>query len=167
MILIDRKFAANKGRYLYQCLLATFCVLMVLLVLKAIADAAVIVSMGASAFIAFTLPNSRASSARKLIGGYTVGVLVGSLFAWLSIWLPVPAAGPLNSLPYIVYGAPAVGLSLFVMTVTETEHPPAASIALGLVLGEWSWTVILVAMTGIVAIHVLKSVLRPGLINLG
>ncbi len=167
MHLFDEKFKKHIGRYILQCLLATVCILVVLVVLRAISNAAIIVALGASTFVVFAAPKRTSSKPRYLIGGYVVGLAVGTAFHWMSQAWPVPEVFFLESFPYIVYGAPAVGLTMFLMVITDTEHPPAASVALGLVLlTEWSYAVLIVSLTGIIVLSVLKWLLRDQLIDL-
>ena len=66
MKVFDEKFRGNKARYLFQCILATLSVLIVLLSLDAMANAAVIAALGSSFFIAFTMPEARVSRPRFL-----------------------------------------------------------------------------------------------------
>ena len=166
MLEFDRSFRTRKARYALQSCLATVCILAVLMILNAIANAAIIVALGASTFTVFAAPQAKLARPRYLIGGYVVGLLVGTAFFWLSRALPVPAIPFLPSFPYLVYGAPAVGAAMFVMVITNTEHPPAASIALGLVLNEWSYLAVVVALTGIVVLSLLRWLLRKQLISL-
>jgi CBS-domain-containing membrane protein len=65
-----------------------------------------------------------------------------------------------------VFGAMAVGLAIFVMVITGTAHPPAAGLALGLILNEWSPLTIVVVFAGIISLSVIKTVLKPVLKNL-
>jgi CBS-domain-containing membrane protein len=60
----------------------------------------------------------------------------------------------------------AVGLAIFVMVITDTAHPPAAGLALGLILNEWSPLMIVVVFAGIISLSVIKTVLKPVLKNL-
>ena len=66
----------------------------------------------------------------------------------------------------ILLGALAVGLTMFVMVTTDTEHPPGAALALGFVLNEWDLMTILVVLLGIGAISVVKEAARGRLIDL-
>ena len=66
----------------------------------------------------------------------------------------------------MLFGGLAVGLAIFVMVITNTEHPPAASIALGLVLNGFEPRVILFILLGIVSLSVIKLALKPILKNL-
>ena len=166
MLRFDRRFSQNKLRYLLQCMLATISAMLVLTVLNTMANKVVIASLGASCFIAFCMPHHRASRPRLLIGGYIVGITAGTLCYWLSA---VPWPGSLSFLltySDVIFGGLAIGLAMFLMVVTNTEHPPAASLALGLVLGEWNLLTVAVALVEIVMLCILKKLLKPVLINL-
>ena len=52
------------------------------------------------------------------------------------------------------------------MVVTRTEHPPAAALALGLVLNEWDLLTLAVVMAGIVALSLIKRLVLPMLLDL-
>jgi len=52
------------------------------------------------------------------------------------------------------------------MVVTRTEHPPAAALALGLVLNEWSLVTLAVVLTGVVVLSVVKRLVLPILMDL-
>jgi CBS-domain-containing membrane protein len=163
MRIFDRRFREHKSRYVFQCALATTCVLGVLAVLDVVTDAVVVASLGASSFIVFSIPDGNVSRTRFLVGGYVVGCAVGTACYWLTQWVP------LQNLPVetpVVYGALAVGLTMFLMVITNTEHPPAAGAALGLVVQQWSPLIVLVTMAGIVALVILRALLRPVLIRL-
>lgn len=165
MKLLDEKFRTNKVRYIAQCMLATLSVLIVLLLLDAIADIAVIAALGASFFIAFTMPDKQVSKPRFLIGGYLVGIAVGSLCHYLSL-VPLLTQSPvIQKASYVAFCALSVGLAIFVMVVTDTEHPPAASLSLGLVL-NFNYMAIIVALIGIISLSIIRAVLRPKLVDL-
>ncbi len=166
MKMFDEKFRSNKVRYILQCILATLSVLIVLLSLDAISNAAIIAALGASSFIAFTMPEAQVSRPRFLIGGYLVGIAVGYLCHYLSLVLLLTGLPIIQESSYIVSGAISVGLSIFVMVITNTEHPPAASLALGLVLHESNYTTVGIILIGIISLSVIKELLRPMLKNL-
>jgi len=50
--------------------------------------------------------------------------------------------------------------------VTDTEHPPAAALALGFVLNEWDMFALLVVLSGIVLITGIKEAIKPKLLDL-
>ena len=166
MLAFDKGFSKNKLRYFLQCLLATISAMLVLTVLDSITNEVVIASLGASCFIAFCVPHHRASSPRFMIGGYVVGIGVGTLCYWLSHMGWVGEVNFLQSHSDVIFGGLAIGLAMFIMVVTNTEHAPAASLALGFVLSEWGWMTIGLVMVEIVLLWVIKGLLKPLLINL-
>jgi len=66
----------------------------------------------------------------------------------------------------IVFGAIAVGLSIFIMAVTNTEHPPAAGIALGLLINKWDWMTIIFILFAISWLTGVRKILNPYLMDL-
>ena len=158
--IFDQRFSGNKLRYFLQCLLATVSAVLVLLVLDTMANKVVMASLGASCFIAFCVPHKKASSPRFMVGGYIVGIAAGTLCYWLD------SMSFLHNHSDVVFGGLAIGIAMFVMVVTNTEHPPAASLALGLVLGEWQVLTLVVTLVEIVMLCVIKRLLKPILIDL-
>ena len=166
MKVFDEKFRDNKARYFFQCILATLSVFVVLLILDAMTDAAVIAALGASSFITFTMPEAQVSRPRFLIGGYLVGIAAGYVCYHLSLMSVLAQIPIVHKFPYVVFGALAVGLAILVMVVTDTEHPPAAGLALGLVLDEYNHRTVAVVLIGVVTLTLIKMALRPVLRDL-
>ena len=166
MQFLDSKFSKHKFRYCAQCLMATISVLVLLVILDAFSNTTVIAALGASSFIVFTMPNVKSSNSRFLIGGYLVGAGVGTLCYWLGELVGDVSLAGFELHSQVIFGALAIGLSIFIMVITDTEHPPAAALALGLVLGEWSFKILVVVLGGIVVLCALKRLLRRKLINL-
>jgi CBS-domain-containing membrane protein len=162
--LLDEKFKGDKLRYLLQSLLATVVVCVLLLVLDTVTNAAVIAALGASSFIAFTMPHANVSKFRYLIGGYLMGILAGVLCRAAMNALHLSNQGATAA--YVLFGGVAVGVAIFLMVITNTEHLFAASLALGLVLNGFDLRVVLCIMLGIVALAVIKLLLKPILKNL-
>jgi CBS-domain-containing membrane protein len=161
----DSKFRHNKRQYLLQTLLVVLTMTLVLLVLDKVEQTVLIASLGASAFIAFAMPRSYQSRPRYLIGGYCIGTAVGCLLSLLS--LPLAAGFGLDSHSVqIVCAALASGLAFFLMVLTDTEHPPAAALALGYVLNEWHTGTVMVVLAGVVALTMVKQLFRSRLMDL-
>ncbi|OPL19604.1 MAG: hypothetical protein AVO35_09830 [Candidatus Aegiribacteria sp. MLS_C] len=141
--LLDPDFFRYAWYYLFQCFLAMATVVGVLLVLDYTDQTAIIASIGASAFMVFTSPGSQPAGYRSLLGGYSVGVVSGVVCTILG-----RSISPVTDICWagtpIVMGGVAVGLSTFLMVLTDTEHPPAAAIALALVINRWNAMSILV-----------------------
>ena len=60
----------------------------------------------------------------------------------------------------------SVGLSILIMVFTDTQHPPAAGTALGLAVGGWFPSAIVIVLVGAVMLSVVHQFLRPRLVNL-
>ncbi len=166
MRILDEKFRKNIIGDIFQCALATISVFIVLLVLDVVTNAVIIAALGSSTFIAFTMPEAQVSKPRVMIGGYIVGIAAGCLCHYLSLWSLMTWASFIHESPHVVFGAMSVGLAIFVMVITGTAHPPAAGLALGLILNEWSTLTIVLVFVGIISMSVIKSVLKPVLKNL-
>ena len=155
----------NVHRNLLQCGLAGIAVVILLLILDAVTQTVLIAALGSSAFIAFAVPRSLHSGPRNLIGGYIVGILAGGTMSLLDRWLNIPS--PLAShAVMVIFGALAISLAMFLMVATRTEHPPAAALALGLVLNEWNVVTLAVVLAGIAALSLIKRVVLPVLLDL-
>jgi CBS-domain-containing membrane protein len=164
-MVLNRHFRSEGiKRYAMQCGLAGVVVLVLLLVLDAVTQTVLIAALGASAFIAFAVPRSPHSGPRSMIGGYAVGILVGSLMATLNNMIDAPPIT--DHAVMVIFGAIAISLAMFTMVVTRTEHPPAAALALGLVLNEWSLLTLLVVLFGVIGLSIVKQLVLPALLDL-
>jgi CBS-domain-containing membrane protein len=161
---LDKNFRENKSKFISQSILAGVAVGAALLFFDVIKYPMIVASFGASAFIAFTLPHSKTAGPRYLVGGYVIGVLVGCLIHFVTD-LPV-GFYPAQKMLYTIAGGVAVGLSMFIMTAFDAEHPPAAGIALGFVINEWTFMTAVLVLAGIIVISAIQKVLKPRMINL-
>ncbi len=166
MRILDENFRKNITIYISQCALATISVFIVLMVLDVVTNAVIIAALGSSAFLTFTMPEAQISRPRFMIGGYIVGIAAGCLCHYLSLWSLMSWTSFIHESPHVVFGAMSVGLAMFVMVITDTEHSPAAGLALGLILNEWSFLTIVVVFVGIISLSAIKLVLKPVLKNL-
>ena len=164
--LIDRRFRRHWRNYLFQCVLATLTLLVILLVVDVVLRAAIVVAIASTAFIIFVAPHSQASSPRRVIGGHVVAVLVGAVVSLLYL---VPGWGEMamtSNLARDLMAVVSVGLSILLMVLTNTEHPPAAGTALGLGVAGWDPSAILFVLLGAIALSIIHKLLRSRLQNL-
>lgn len=154
--ILDPKFGPHWLSYIFQSVLATAAIFVVLITLRQ-QNLVVAASLAATAFTVFVIPNSMAASSRNVIGGHVVGLIFGSLFALF----PQDTGMMMN-----LWHALAVGCSLLVMSITNTEHPPAAGTALGVVIAGFSARVVLGVVLGVAILAVIHRLLRPVLIDL-
>jgi len=160
MHLIDRSFLKAPKNYITQSLLAVVTVGIILYFVEVLTHAAIVAALGSSAFIVFAMPHSITAQPRRLIGGHVVGLLSGTFcyYAFLTGPLGRLAAG-WEFTTLFVY-ALAVGLSIFLMAVTNTEHPPASGTALGIVAHAWSYQVIIFVLACAIGLAIVRRVLR-------
>ena len=166
MNIIDSKAKKNLARYIFQCAIATAAILLILTFLDVLTHTAIIAALGATAFIVFTMPRAYASGPRPLIGGYFIGIIVGcgcSLLSTLRFMFPFFIT---RITSYTVFGALAVGIAIFLMAVTNTEHAPAAGISLGLVINNWDYSTVLFILAAVLFMIGLRRFLRSTLIDL-
>ena len=163
--LFDEKCREHWPQYVWQALMATGSMLLIMLLLDMVEQTVLIASLGASSFIAFAMPHRPASAPRYLIGGYLVGMACGCLLSLAEIPLTgLGGMGPRTA--EVTCAAIALGLAFFVMVAPDTEHPPAAALALGFVLNEWDLYTLIVVMSGIVMIIAIKAAAKQKLMDL-
>ncbi len=166
MRLIDRKFISHAPNYLFQAALATVTLLVALIVGNTVFGAAIVVAVASTAFTVFVIPHSIASSPKRVIGGHAASAISGSIIAAI---LAVPAVGSFGEqAPVLIHvmAALSVGIGILLMAVTNTEHPPAAGTALGLVTDGWSWTALAFILSSAAALSLIRAALRSKLVNL-
>ncbi len=166
IIFIDKKFKTNPLKYIVQCFLATLTVLAVLLFLDILNETAIITALGASAFIVFVMPTQYSSDPRRLIGGYFVGLIVGLIFHFISILTIFDSLIENQTTLLVIFGAISVGSAVFIMAVTNTEHAPAAGIALGLVINNWDYLTIIFIIIAIIWMASIRIILKQYLMDL-
>ncbi len=152
--------------YLFQSGMATVSLIVILLVEDVVLRAAIVVAVASSAFTIFIVPNSIASSPRRVIGGHAVAVVAGAIFSSVLFIPIVESAAETSRLPVDLMAALSVGAGMLAMAVTNTEHPPAAGTALGLVIVGWSWSAVLFIMSSAVILSLIRLILRGRLVNL-
>jgi len=166
IIIIDKKFRKNTLKYIVQCFLASLTILAVLIFLDILNEAALITALGASAFIVFTMPTQYSSDPRRLIGGYIVGVCVGFIFYFISTLEFSNNLIGNHTTTLVIFGSIAVGVSIFIMAVTNTEHAPAAGIALGLVINKWDYLTIIFIVVAVLWFVSIQIILKKYLMDL-
>jgi len=142
--------------YVLQSLFATLAVFVVLYFLS-LQNAVIIASLGASTFIVFAMPDSITAKPRNVIGGHLIGLFWGFVFCL------APHAATIGSL--VCYSL-AVGLSIFSMVVTDTEHPPAAGTALGVAITGMTPNVLVAVILSIVLLSLIHRFFKPYLRDL-
>jgi len=167
MQIFDRKLKKYLPNYILQSLLATIALTIILYFENIVTDTAIIASLGATTFIIFAMPNYTTAQPRKVIGGHIIGIIVGiSCFYFASFAQNRENFFLTQDITKILIPSLSVGLSIFIMVITNTEHPPAAGTALGIVIQDWSYSTILVILITVSLLSLTKYLLRSWLKDL-
>lgn len=153
---LDSRFHRYWRSYVFQSILAMVSVFVVLVALRQ-QHLVVAASLAATAFTVFVMPGSMTASTRNVVGGHLAGLVIGSFFALFPHDL---------SLVQDATYALAIGCSIFVMVITNTEHPPAAGTALGVVIAGFSFHLVLGIAVGVSLLALLHRLFRPVLRDL-
>lgn len=166
MAILDPGFLKTPRKYLVQSLLATAVVFVLLYFVETLTHAVIVAALGSSTFIVLATPHSITATPRRLLGGHAVGLAIGTIcyFGFLNGLFASWAFR--SEVASWVVGALAVGLALLVMTATNTEHPPAAATALGMVTHPWTNGTVLFIVLFAVALVLIRWLLRRYLIDL-
>ena len=166
MTLFDPKFKQNFWPYIWQCGLATFFMFVVLYFVDIVTYPAFLAVLGSTFFIMFTLPHSYASNPRPLIGGYIISAIVGVIFCLISRMPHIQSDFLTKSFEMVLCGAFAVGFAIFFMVIFNAEHPPAAGLALALIINPWDYLTIIFLLCIIVLLAIIKKWLGNIMIDL-
>ena len=157
----DKEFRHHPVRYIIQSAIAGVVTMVILSFLDLLTYTGLVAALGATTFLIFTMPHKVSARARYVIGGYVMGALAGVLtrFAFSADGLL-----PLGNV--FALGAIAVGCATLLMVTTNTEHPPAAGMALGLVLQPWDYKTVLYVMGCVCFLCLAKHALKRYMIDL-
>lgn len=118
-------------------------------------------SLASSCFLVFGRPHARGAQPKRIVGGYLIGVITGELIHFtitrFTFFQHVFFGSP-HFQAIAVLAAIAVGVSLILMVLLHVEHPPAAGMALVLVLDVHDYHV----LTVIVVASLVLALIRWG-----
>ena len=168
---LDQYIHSRWNHYFLQCCLASASLILILLIGDTL-KTAIVVGIASSAFTIFVVPNSVAATPRKVIGGHLLAAFIGTLIA-LVLQYPPLIQMVLETRYFLdVAAALSVGIGIFLMVVTNTEHPPAAGTSLGLVIQcceanigvDWSSIIFIIVSAGLLS--GVRILLRDKMVNL-
>ena len=163
----DDKFLLNPLRYIFQIGICIPIFIMLLLLGDVVLRAPIVIAVASSAFTIFVMPKSTVSNVRRVIGGHTIAIITGGLFMMVLTFVGLNGLYESYTLFRDILVAVLVVLTIFIMVITDTEHPPAAGTILGICLqNEWSWFSVLFILMSMVIMLFIKSILSTRLINL-
>lgn len=162
---LDPQLAGRVPRYFVQSLLAAVALGAILAFEDVLTHGAIVVAIAASTALTFFAPHSVAASARRMVGGHVMGVIAAGI-AWAIFSLCYADPSSAGTWAVIVTRAGGVGLAILLMTVTNTEHAPAAGTALGLVTDGFPVQEIAFILSAVVLLSLVRLVLLRRLENL-
>lgn len=163
----NSRFAGRQQAYLLQALLTTAMLGAVLAVEDVLTNAAVTAAIASTAFVLIMTPRSVVASPRHVIGGHLIAVMVGGLISLLFASSALDSSAGDTRLLIDTSAALSVGIGIVLMGLTNTEHPPAAGTALGMVLGGFSWVVVIVLMSSVLVMTIVQRLMLPYLKDAG
>lgn len=144
-----RKFIKHWTNYVFQSI-AAMLIVMLIMVIMDMTEFVIISSIGATTFIVFAMPGYHVAKPRNIVGGHITGLFAGFIFTLL------PMQGFFWEI--VILGG-AVGLSIFLMVILDTEHPPASGTALGIVLYGFSLSTCLAVIVSAVILSLMHQLL--------
>ncbi|HIA75446.1 MAG TPA: HPP family protein [Dehalococcoidia bacterium] len=168
---LDQYIHSRWNHYFFQCCLASIPLIFILLIGDTL-KTAIVVGIASSAFTIFVGPNRVAATPRKVIGGHLLSAFIGTLIALILQSPPLIQMVLENRYSLDVAAALSVGIGIFLMVITNTEHPPAAGTSLGLVIQccelnmgvDWSSLIFIMVSAGLLS--GVRIALRDKMVNL-
>jgi CBS-domain-containing membrane protein len=159
MQILDRRMSRHLPTYLGQSAVATVILMLLFSIEDLVVHSALFAAIGSTAFVLFATPGSPTATPRRVIGGHVVGVVVGGGFALLLQSAPGLAVQAHAPYAFDLAAALSVGLAIFLMAATNTEHAPAAGTSLGLALTGWSLPIVVFVLSAAAALSVTHQLL--------
>lgn len=161
----DPKLKGHLASYILQIVLATGVLAVALLAEDIVSGGAVsrgiiVAALGSTAFILFITPHSNAARPRNALGGHLIALMVGTVLGALVGSETVRQFLTGGELHLGIEAALAVGLSMFLMAVTNTEHAPAAGTAMAVSAHSFTWKLALFFMISVLLLVAIHQLLR-------
>ncbi|MGI2336025.1 MAG: HPP family protein [Dehalogenimonas sp.] len=165
MEIIDPHFKNNPRPYIVQSLMALVALFSILFFVESLTQAVIVAALGASTFVVFSMPHSITARPRRLIGGHIAGIIVGAGCHYIFYQTGFIAGDAPLALTIFTY-AVAVAVAMLLMAATNTEHPPAAATALGMLIYDGALLAIPAIIIFAVALALTRRALGRYLIDL-
>ncbi len=162
----DPGFVSSPLRFVVQAGLATLVMLAILTFVDSLSTAAISAGLASSVVGVFIAPSNSTARIRSVVGGHGVALLLGSLFSVFLFLTPIETFLGNTEILRLLSLASAVGLSMLLMAMTNTEHPPAAGTALGMASREFDLLIFFSIIGAVALLAVMKLALRPQLRDL-
>ncbi len=134
--LLDPKFRHRYEQCFLRAFLAFVAMAIILLFVESPSSAAIAAGLGSSVVGIFINPNGATARLRAMVGGDTMALLLGSVFSFILFAGSIETFTVDHSQFHALIMALSVGLLFLVMAITDTDHPPAGGIAIGMASRE-------------------------------
>jgi len=164
--LLDPEFRRSYKQYIFQAVLATVAMAVILLFVDSLSSAAIAAGLGSSVVGIFINPTGATARLRAVVGGHIMALILGSVFSFILFAGSIETVTADHSQFHAMMMAVSVGLLILVMAVTDTEHPPAAGIVIGMASRDWTPEVFMAILGALVLIAAIKLTLKRHLRDL-
>ena len=164
--ILDQYIHSKWAHYISQCGLASLSLILILVMGDILLRAAIVVGVASSAFTIFVIPESIAATPRKVVGGHLVAGLAGAAISFILQTPGLEIYAIETRYVLDVAAALSVGIGIFLMVVTNTEHPPAAACLLGLILNGVNFERIISILGAVILLILIRFLLINRLKNL-
>lgn len=151
------KFRSSWKNYIWQSVAATCGISVALVVFRIHKSPIIIASLGATTFIVFAMPSDITAKGYHVIGGHCIGIVCGLVCGMIP---------DINTAVTVFSLALSVGISLFVMVASDTEHPPACGTAMGIAHAEFNPLLLVSLVAAAVILALIRALLKPYLKDL-
>jgi len=134
--LLDPKFRHRYEQCFLRAFLAFVAVAIILLFVESPSSAAIAAGLGSSVVGIFINPNGATARLRAMVGGHTMALLLGSVFSFILFAGSIETFTVDHSQFHALIMVLSVGFLFLVMAITDTDHPPAGGIAIGMASRE-------------------------------
>jgi len=170
-MLINSRFLQHKKACVVQTTIAFIFIIIVLCALYSVSHTMAFriigsTSLGASTFIVFAASANASAHGKAILGGYIISGLVGLLFYLLVGVVDGYLFNEMYGYTHELFGALALASSLLLMVIFDVPHPPAAGLSVGVVVDVWDPNSFIVIAVAVIALAVLRTLLKGKLVNL-
>jgi len=163
---IDEKFKNHKRQFIIQSFMVAGVIAVVMIVMDFLSEGVIIASIGASASIAFARPHTKTAGSRYLIGSYIFAIFGAWVCSMLMSLILNVFPDFQRDIALAIFGAIVVGTVVFITVVTETEHPPASALALGLLISGFSFLKAAESIIAITIIAIMRKIFKKNMMDL-
>lgn len=158
-----------------QALAAVVFMWLVLMALDEVATSTIIWAVGAStlassSYIVFCAPKSMVAKPQKIIGSYIIAMLCGEGMRILANMVCAAVPNCQAGIPFLhvfeFAAAISVGIALLLMVLLKSEHPPAAGLAVVMVLDIRNLEALVIILIAAIVLSLVRIIFRRVLCDL-